>query len=81
MLTHVSSCVRIAMCHFNPWLREQAMIQDVVTVSELARTTGFSTLLFSGRSKESLKSDDAKRIMNLPSDYGFHVAYRMPQTP
>jgi len=61
-------------------IREQATIQDVVTVSELARMTGFSTLLFSGRSKETLKSDDAKRIMSLPSDYGFHVEYRMPQT-
>jgi len=60
-------------------IHEEAMIQDVVTIVGVARKVGFSSLMFSGARRGSLTGDDKKRIMDLPSKYGFRVEHRGAQ--
>ena len=56
-------------------IHEDTMMQDVVSVAELALQTGFSNLLFAGKSKQTLKGKDAERLMNVPSEYGFRLEH------
>ena len=60
-------------------IHEEAMSQDVVTSVGVARKVGFSSLMFSGAGRGSLTGDDKKRIMDLPSKYGFRVEHRGAQ--